>query len=118
MSSSGSETITLQVPEDRYILFEAEDQGFELPYACRMGCCTECAVRVKSGTMKQTHLLGMSEALRKEGYALLCVSFPESDVEAELVEEDEVYIKQFGQYFAKDKIVRDDYALELADMDE
>merc|ERR1712178_429557 len=67
--SGPGETITLKVPEDRYILFEAEDQGYELPYACRMGCCTACAVKVKSGSMKQTHLLGMSQALQKEGYA-------------------------------------------------
>lgn len=36
----------VQIPEDRYILWEAEDQGLELPHACRMGCCTACAVKV------------------------------------------------------------------------
>ena len=43
----------VQAPEDRYILFEAEEQGFDLPQACRMGCCTKCAVKVESGTLKQ-----------------------------------------------------------------
>lgn len=37
----------------RYILWEAEEQGLLLPYACRMGCCTACAVRVKEGEMYQ-----------------------------------------------------------------
>ena len=37
----------------RYILWEAEDKGLLLPYACRMGCCTSCAVRVKSGELHQ-----------------------------------------------------------------
>ena len=111
-------TVQIEVPEDRYVLFEMEDQGHPLPYACRMGCCTACAVRVKSGSLRQTHKLGVSDALRREGYALLCVSYPESDVDCELVNEDEVYVKQFGQYFARNKIVRDDYALELAEMDE
>jgi hypothetical protein len=30
------ELLTLEVPEDRYVLFEAEQQGWELPNACRM----------------------------------------------------------------------------------
>ena len=37
----------------RYILWEAEEQGLLLPYACRMGCCTACAVRIKEGEMYQ-----------------------------------------------------------------
>lgn len=51
----------LRVRACRYILWEAEDQGLELPYACRMGCCTACAVRIKSGTMEQVEALGISE---------------------------------------------------------
>ena len=37
----------------RYILWEAEEKGLLLPYACRMGCCTACAVKIKSGRMYQ-----------------------------------------------------------------
>ena len=37
----------------RYILWEAEEHGLLLPYACRMGCCTACAVRIKEGDMYQ-----------------------------------------------------------------
>lgn len=37
----------------RYVLWEAEDRGLLLPYACRMGCCTACAVRIKEGDMYQ-----------------------------------------------------------------
>lgn len=37
----------------RYVLWEAEDKGLLLPYACRMGCCTACAVRIKEGEMYQ-----------------------------------------------------------------
>ena len=49
----------------RYVLWEAEDQGLELPYACRMGCCTACAVKVKEGEMYQPQSLGVSKELRE-----------------------------------------------------
>ncbi|KAF2316922.1 hypothetical protein GH714_042263 [Hevea brasiliensis] len=53
-----------------------------------------------------------------QGYALLCVGFPSSDLEVETQDEDEVYWLQFGRYFARGPIERDDYALELAMGDE
>ncbi|KAL3630063.1 Ferredoxin C 2, chloroplastic [Castilleja foliolosa] len=106
------------VPEDQYILHTAEDQNITLPFACRHGCCTSCAVRVKSGQLRQPEALGISAELRSKGYALLCVGFPSSDLEVETQDEDEVYWLQFGRYFARGPIERDDYALELAMGDE
>eukprot|EP01024_Parvocaulis_polyphysoides_P039231 TRINITY_DN3540_c1_g2_i3.p1 TRINITY_DN3540_c1_g2~~TRINITY_DN3540_c1_g2_i3.p1 ORF type:complete len:297 (-),score=26.27 TRINITY_DN3540_c1_g2_i3:674-1564(-) len=117
--------IEVSVPEDRYILWEAEDAGLQLPYACRMGCCTACAVRIKKGEMYQPQALGISAELKEQGYALMCVGYPRSDLEIETVSEDEVYDLQFGQSFAtgalnptKDTVDRDDFALEIANMDE
>ncbi|XP_059275723.1 ferredoxin C 2, chloroplastic isoform X1 [Lycium ferocissimum] len=106
------------VPEDQYILHTAEDQNITLPFACRHGCCTSCAVRVKSGQLRQPEALGISAELKSKGYALLCVGFPTSDLEVETQDEDEVYWLQFGRYFARGPIERDDYALELALGDE
>ncbi|XP_058224400.1 ferredoxin C 2, chloroplastic isoform X2 [Rhododendron vialii] len=91
------------VPEDQYILHTAEAQSISLPFACRHGCCTSCAVRVKSGQIRQPEALGISAELKSKGYALLCVGFPSSDIEVETQDEDEE---------------RDDYALELAMGDE
>ncbi|KAL6175984.1 hypothetical protein ACLB2K_052620 [Fragaria x ananassa] len=106
------------VPEDQYILHTAEAQDICLPFACRHGCCTSCAVRVKSGKLNQPQALGISAELKSQGYALLCVGFPSSDLEVETQDEDEVYWLQFGRYFARGPIERDDYALELALGDE
>nr|VDD03425.1 unnamed protein product [Brassica rapa] len=123
-----------EVPEDQYILHSAESQNITLPFACRHGCCTSCAVRVKSGELRQPQALGISAELKSQnnakllpviliasdytGYALLCVGFPTSDLEVETQDEDEVYWLQFGRYFARGPIERDDYALELAMGDE
>ncbi|WVZ60124.1 hypothetical protein U9M48_010183 [Paspalum notatum var. saurae] len=98
------------VPEDQYILHTAEAQDIRLPFACRHGCCTSCAVRIKSGQIRQPEALGISAELKDKGYALLCVGFPSGDVE--------VYWLQFGRYFARGPVERDDYALELAMGDE
>ncbi|MEJ1937795.1 2Fe-2S iron-sulfur cluster-binding protein [Nostoc sp. NIES-2111] len=95
---------TLQVPHDRYILHTAEHQGVELPFSCRNGACTTCAVRVLSGEIYQPEAVGLSPELRRQGYALLCVSYARSDLEVETQDEDEVYELQFGRYFAKGKV--------------
>ncbi len=110
----------------RYILWEAEEQGLDLPYACRMGCCTACTVRIKEGEMYQPESLGLSAELKQQGYGLMCVGFPLTDLVLETVPEDEAYELQFGAAFAQraldptnpDAVERDDFALEIANMDE
>ena len=94
----------LQVPSDRYILHSAEDLDYKLPFSCRNGACTACAVRVLSGEIYQPEAMGLSAELRRQGYALLCVSYARSDLEVETQEEDEVYELQFGRYFGKGKV--------------
>ncbi|MBE9199275.1 MULTISPECIES: 2Fe-2S iron-sulfur cluster-binding protein [unclassified Nodularia (in: cyanobacteria)] len=93
-----------QVPDDRYILHSIEQEGEELPFSCRNGACTTCAVRVVSGEIYQPEAIGLSPALRRQGYALLCVSYARSDLEVETQDEDEVYELQFGRYFARGKV--------------
>ncbi|MDB9541314.1 2Fe-2S iron-sulfur cluster-binding protein [Anabaenopsis tanganyikae CS-531] len=101
--ASGKE-YSLKVPADRYILHSIEQQGEELPFSCRNGACTTCAVRVVSGEIYQPEAIGLSPALRQKGYALLCVSYAHSDLEVETQDEDEVYELQFGRYFARGKV--------------
>ncbi len=94
----------VEVPEDRYILHTAEAQGIELPFSCRNGACTTCAVRIIEGEIYQPEAMGLSPELQRKGYALLCVSYARSDLEVETQDEDEVYELQFGRYFGKGKV--------------
>ncbi|BBA80133.1 2Fe-2S ferredoxin [cyanobacterium endosymbiont of Rhopalodia gibberula] len=92
---------TLKVPDDHYILHSVEEQGNQLPFLCRNGACTVCAVRILSGEVYQPEAVGLSPELKDKGYALLCVSYARSCLEVETQNEDEVYEIQFGQYFCK-----------------
>ena len=94
----------VEVPEDQYILQTAEQQDAQLPFLCRNGACTSCAVKVISGKLYQPEAMGLSPKLKEQGYALLCVSYPRSDLEVETQEEDEVYEMQFGRYFGRGKV--------------
>ena len=95
------EKFSCEVPDDRYILHSLEQQGKGLPFSCRNGACTTCAVRVVSGEIYQPEAMGLSPGLRDRGYALLCVGYARSDLEVETQDEDEVYELQFGRYFGK-----------------
>jgi len=96
--------ITHQVPEGEYILRSFEQQGDPLPFSCRNGCCTACAVRVLDGTIDQREALGLSRELRSKGYGLLCVARATGPLEVETQDEDEVYELQFGRHFGRGRI--------------
>ncbi|KAJ6934228.1 3-ketoacyl-CoA thiolase 2 [Populus alba x Populus x berolinensis] len=54
------------VPENHYILHKAESQNITLPFACRHGCCTSCAVLVKLGQLRQPEALWISVELKSK----------------------------------------------------
>ncbi len=95
--------ITLDVPEGEYILRCFESNGEELPFSCRNGCCTTCAVRILSGEMDQTTGIGLSQEMRDKGYGLLCIAKAIGPLEVETQDEDEVYEMQFGKYLGEVK---------------
>lgn len=88
---------TLQVPEDQTILSVADQAGLDLPSSCHAGVCTTCAGQITEGTVDQTDGMGVSPELQKQGYALLCVAYPRSDLKVETEKEEIVYQLQFGK---------------------
>lgn len=88
---------TIQVSEDQTVLQAAEDAGIDLPNSCNAGVCTTCAAKLLEGTVDQAEGMGVSPELQAEGYALLCVAYPRSDLKLESDKEDEVYHRQFQQ---------------------
>lgn len=91
------ETHTIQVRADQTVLAAAHEAGLELPSSCNAGVCTTCAAQLLSGTVDQSEGMGISPELQKQGYALLCVALPQSDLVLETEKEDVVYDYQFGQ---------------------
>ena len=90
-------TQTIQVAEDQTILDAATDADIELPFSCSAGVCTTCAAQIIEGEVSQTDGMGLSPDLQAEGYALLCVSYPRSNLKIETEKEEEVYGRQFPQ---------------------
>lgn len=91
-------TYTVEVPEDKIILGAAYAAGIDLPSSCNAGVCTTCAAKIVEGTVDQSEGMGVSPELQQQGYALLCVSYPRSDLKIETEKEEEVYHLQFGQF--------------------
>ena len=90
-------TQTIEVREDQTILQAAYDAGIDLPSSCNAGVCTTCAAQLSRGSVEQGEGMGLSPDLQKEGYALLCVAYPRSDIKLESGKEEVVYQRQFGK---------------------
>jgi ferredoxin len=90
-------TSVIEAAENQTVLRAADEAGLNLPTSCGAGVCTTCAALITEGTVEQSEGMGVSLELQAEGYALLCVAYPRSDLKIVTEKEDEVYQRQFGQ---------------------
>lgn len=89
---------TFPCSSDQTVLAAAEAAGVPLPSSCTAGVCTTCAAVLRSGSVHQPDAMGVNPELREQGYALLCVAYPRSDLDVLAGQEDALYEAQFGQY--------------------
>jgi 2Fe-2S type ferredoxin len=82
------EGTTIEVRENETLLEAGEDEGWDLPYACREGQCISCSGRITDGGNAEQYvehhdnqMLGEPEL--DEGYTLTCVAYPTSDLSLE-----------------------------------
>jgi ferredoxin len=80
------------------VLAAAEAAGVDLPSSCCSGVCTTCAARVTEGSVHQPDAMGVRADLQEQGFTLLCVAFPLSNLKLVAGQEDALYEAQFGQF--------------------
>jgi ferredoxin len=73
------EGVEVEVPEDEYVLEAALDEGLDLQYSCLQGVCASCSAKV-DGEVDQSEEHVLTHWEKQQGYALLCVAYPRSDL--------------------------------------
>ncbi len=81
---------TIEVANNEPILEAGEDEGWDLPYACREGQCLSCAGHISDGPaldyIRHDDNDMLDENEMDDGYCLTCVAYPIDDFALETSE--------------------------------
>jgi ferredoxin len=91
LSKANNLDVTIEAPDDKFILEAAEDNNIELPYSCRAGSCSTCLGKVTKGTIDQPDQTFLDEDQIGNGFVLTCVAYATSDAEVLTHEEENLY---------------------------
>jgi len=83
------EGATVGVENTETLLDAGEDEGFDLPFACREGQCLSCAGKVDGDAnelVRHSNNEVLSEDEMEKGYCLTCVAYPTGEFTLETSE--------------------------------
>ncbi|QKJ31407.1 ferredoxin--NADP reductase [Mucilaginibacter mali] len=75
----GDETYDIITGENQSILQAALQNNIPLPYSCRAGICSSCAVKCKSGEVRMTANEVLTDADLADGWVLTCTGYAMGD---------------------------------------
>lgn len=73
-----------EVDAKRPLLEALREQGVDLPYGCQYGGCITCAAKLTDGTVDQRRQVALNNRQINDGYVILCVARPTSDIVLEI----------------------------------
>jgi len=83
--------ITIDCPDDKFLLEVAEEKKIELPYSCRAGSCSTCLAKIIEGSVDQSAQSFLDNEELLNGFILTCIAYPTSDLIISTHEEDNLY---------------------------